>query len=128
MLSVTIKKASVLKKIATILNNLFHTISIHIKEGLLLILMVTTCKYMLFDIAIELDSSTVSVETTFSVNAKHFLESFNTLRANDAVCLHIRQDQLTVQIHWEQWHIQKVGYPVICTTLYAVVLGLFMPC
>lgn len=100
-LRVKIERATVLKKIVTVLNNLFHKISISISESSMNILMVTTCNGMLFDICLALDEveSDNSIEEgfTFSVNAKHFLESFNTLKTNDSVVISIREDQMIIE-------------------------------
>ena len=98
MFSATIKKASLLKKIATVLNNLFHSISISVKDDALCILMVTTCKYMLFDISLELEDLNIDQPITFSVNAKYFLESFSTIKANDSVKLRLVGNEFIVEI------------------------------
>ncbi len=104
-----IKKASLLKKIATILNNLFHSISMSIRiddeNAFLHILMVTTCKTMLLDVLINFDEwnhSEMDENLAFSVNAKHFLESFNTIRANDSVKLETNPEQLTIEIQSDE--------------------------
>lgn len=100
-LRVKIERATILKKIVTVLNNLFHKISISISESSMNILMVTACNGMLFDICLVLDEveSDNSIEEgfTFSVNAKHFLESFNTLKTNDSVVISIKEDQMIIE-------------------------------
>src|ERR1700676_2136157 len=103
MLTATIQNAGHVKKIATILSNLFPTVSVQLSTnapnedgaddaksaavaGQMRILMVSPCKFMLFDIIIELDSlvmNGMADPLSFSVNAKHFLESFDTIRASD---------------------------------------------
>lgn len=99
MPAVVIRKATILKKIVTILNNKFTSLSIQIVEDLLRILMVTTCKFMLFDISIELEEGLPQGESlAFSVNAKHFLESFDAIRTNDAVRFDIDAEQLNIEI------------------------------
>lgn len=98
MLTATIKKATLLKKIATVLNNLFHSISIDIKGDTLFILMVSTCQYMLFDISLDLEDVQGEQPLTFSVNARHFLESFSTLKTNDSIKLAIKEDHMIVEI------------------------------
>lgn len=100
-LRATIKKGTYLKKIITILNNLFHKVSISISDGRLIILMITACDSMLFDVNITLDEVECDDDSekmcTFSVNTKHFLESLNTLKANDSVTISIGENQMTVE-------------------------------
>jgi hypothetical protein len=61
---------------------------------------------MLFDISIDLDSFVSDdplVETVaFSVNAKHFLESFISLSADDSVHLIVTDDRLNIEIHTDE--------------------------
>jgi hypothetical protein len=100
MFSAKIKHASVFKKIVTILNNLFHTITVQIENNLIRIIMLTACKYMLFDVTLELEEvSGTCLSSSFSIHAKHFLESFNTLRAQNNVYIKIDEGKMTIEIH-----------------------------
>lgn len=100
-LCAVIKKATILKKIITVLTNLFHKVSISINDSKLNILMITTCNSMLFDVSLVLDEvqcdESLDGTCTFSVNSKHFLESFNTLRSNDSVKITISSDQMIIE-------------------------------
>ena len=92
MFTATIKKAIVFKKIVNILNNLFHSIYIHIENNCIKILMVTTCGKMLFDISLDFDEFVGDQPITFSVDSKHLLQSLKSLKVTDSVVLKINSD------------------------------------
>lgn len=101
MFSAVITKALQLKRVITILNNLFLSICINIDSGYMKILMVTPCKSMLFNVKIELeDYENFDAPITFTVNARHFLQSLSTLKVDDSVRISINEsfDRLYIDI------------------------------
>jgi hypothetical protein len=101
MFSAIVPKALQLKRVITILNNLFISICVNVDNDYLHILMVTPCKSMLFNVKIELEQvEGADTPFTFNVNARHFLQSLSTLKIEDSVRLSVSEsvDRLYIDV------------------------------